>query len=103
MNEQKPLLRLEILVASPPTKKCKAIMEMFQLLLTEFPDRLRLDIYYAGESRVVNPTEGFKKETGKIRKIPSAYVNGKKVASKEVPGLEKVRHAILEALLEDEN
>lgn len=98
MSEQKSIVRLEILVASPPTKKCKAIMEMFQAFLTEFPDELKLDIYYAGEPMTNNPTEGFKKETGKIRKIPSAYVNGKIIASKEIPELEKVRNAILESI-----
>ncbi len=98
MSEQKPLVRIEILVASPPTKKCKAVMEMFQSFLSEFPDQLKLDIYYAGEPMTGNPTDGFKKETGKIRKIPSAYVNGKKVASKEIPELEKVRNEIFEAM-----
>lgn len=98
MSEPKSLVRLEILVASPPTQRCKAIMKMFQALLTEFPDKLKLDIYYAGEPRVVEPTDGFKRETGKIRKIPSAYVNGKKVASKDIPELEKVRNEILNLL-----
>jgi len=97
-NEQQLLLRLEILVASPPTRKCKAIIEMFERFLIEFSGQLKLDIYYAGEPMFVNPTEGFKKESGKIRKIPSAYVNGKNVASKEVPEEEKVRNLIIQEL-----
>ena len=97
-NEQQPLLRLEILVASPPTRKCKASIEMFECFLSEFPNRLKLDIYYAGEPMFVDPTEGFKKESGKIRKIPSAYVNGKNVASKEVPDANKVRNTIIAEL-----
>jgi hypothetical protein len=91
-------VRLEVLVASPPTKKCNAIISMFEKFLTEFPGQLKLDIYYAGEPMTVTPTEGFRKETGKVRKIPSAYVNGKNVASKEVPEEEKVRKLIIEEL-----
>ncbi len=98
MSEKKSLVRLEILVASPPTKKCKAIMEMFEAFLSEFPDKLKLDIYYASEPRTVNPTEGFKKENAKYRKIPSAYADGKKVASKEIPESGKVRDAIIESI-----
>lgn len=97
MNEANTI-RLEILVASPPTKKCKAIIAMFEKFLLEFPDQLQLDIYYAGEPMTAKPTDGYKKETGKIRKIPSAYVNGKNVASKEVPDEQLVRDEILKLI-----
>ncbi|MEJ5315687.1 MAG: hypothetical protein WHS63_01630 [Tenuifilum sp.] len=91
-------VRLEVLVASPPTKKCKAIISMFERFLSEFPGKLKLDIYFAGEPMTGTPTEGFRKESGKIRKIPSAYVNGINVASKEVPDEEIVRQAIVKVL-----
>jgi hypothetical protein len=97
MSEEK-IVRLEILVASPPTKKCKAIIAMFEKFMDEFPGQLKLDIYYAGEPMLGNPTEGYKKETGKIRKIPSAYVDGKNVVSKEVPDEEIVRKEIINCL-----
>jgi len=93
MNDDK-IIQLEILVASPPTKKCKAMMALFEKFLTEFPGKLKLNIYYAGEPMRGTPSEGYRKETGKIRKIPSAYVNGKNVASKEIPEEEKVRSYI---------
>jgi hypothetical protein len=70
-------------------------MTMFEKFLEEFPGQVRLDIYYAGEPMLVTPTEGFRKETGKVRKIPSAYVNGKNVASQEVPDEERVRKEII--------
>ncbi len=91
-------IRLEVLVASPPTKKCKAMISMFEKFMTEFPGKLKLDIYYAGEPMTITPTEGFRKETGKIRKIPSAYVNGINVASKEVPDENMVRQTIMNLL-----
>lgn len=95
---KKTLVRLEILIASPPTKKCKALMEMFESFLTEFPDELKLDIYYAGEPMTGQLTEGFKKDSAKSRKLPSAYVHGKKVASREIPEKEKIKAEILQKL-----
>lgn len=97
MNEIN-ILRIEILVASPPTKKCKAMMTLFEKFLEEFPGQLQLDIYYAGEPMLKIPTEGYRKETGKIRKIPSAYVNGVNVASKDLPEEEKIREIIINQL-----
>ena len=97
MSEEK-IVRLEILVASPPTKKCKAMIAMFEKFMDEFPGQLKLDIYYAGEPMLTQPTEGFRKETGKVLKIPSAYVNCKNVASQEVPDEETVRKEIINCL-----
>lgn len=70
------------------------MISMFEKFMTEFPGKLKLDIYYAGEPMTITPTEGFRKETGKIRKIPSAYVNGINVASKEVPDENLIRQTI---------
>lgn len=89
---------VEVLVASPPTKKCKEIIAMFEKFAADFPDRLKIDIYYAGEPMLGTPSDGFKKDSGKTRKIPSAYINGKIVASKEVPEVEKIREIILRSL-----
>ncbi|HUX53528.1 MAG TPA: hypothetical protein VMV56_03875 [Williamwhitmania sp.] len=44
-----------------------------------------------------SPSAGFKKESGKIRKISLAYVNGENVASKEVPQMNDVLEVIISA------
>jgi hypothetical protein len=86
---------IEILVASPPTARCKAMIAFFESFLSEFPGKIRLDIYYAGEPRYCTPSQGFQKETGKIRRIPSGYVNGRNVASKDLPDRDKILAIII--------
>lgn len=92
-------LRLEVLVAYPPTSKCRALVELMKTLVEEHPEKVRLDVYYAGETPSKVPTRGYQRDPdGKRRKIPSAYVNGKKVASQEVPALDEVRNVLLREL-----
>ncbi len=88
-------LRIELLVASPPTSKCNKLIDMMEDFVEKYPNRLRLDVYYAGSQMSVEPTEGYQRDPdGKQRKVPSAYVNGDKIASDEVPSREKVSKKI---------
>ncbi len=94
MSEDK-MMRIELLVASPPTSKCKKLISMMEEFVGSFPDRIRLDIYYAGSKMSNVPTDGYQKDPdGKRRKVPSAYVNGKKVTSDEVPPKEKIEEIV---------
>lgn len=102
-THQSKKLRIEILVASPPTKKCKAMIALFEQFLEEFPARLTLNIYHAGEPMTGNPTKGFKNDSAKIRKIPTAYVNGINVAKQIVPQIQDVRNIILDELSKPES
>lgn len=97
-NETTKKVWIEVLVASPPTARCKAMITFFESLMNEFPGKIRLDIYYAGEPRYCTPSPGFQKATGKIRKIPSGYINGKIVASKELPVKERIYEIIFAEL-----
>lgn len=78
-------LRLELLVAGPPTTRCKQLLEMMTALVTRYPDRVRLDVYEAGCAPDVTPTAGYQ-AAGKRKKVPSAFVNGALVASRDDPG-----------------
>lgn len=92
---EEDIMRIELLVASPPTSKCKKLIEMMEDFVEKHPDMVSLDIYYAGSKPFVVPTRGYQKDPdGKRRKVPSAYVNGKKVASDEVPSREAVSSII---------
>lgn len=92
-------IRIEILVASPPTSKCKELIDLIEGFVERYPDQLRLDIYYAGSKMSVEPTEGYQNDPdGKRRKVPSAYVDGGKVASDEIPS-EKEISDIIESLV----
>ena len=85
-------MRIEILVAAPPTSKCKQIITALKAMLEKHPGRLKLDIYYAGMQLTIKPTRGYQVE-GKLKKVPSVFVNGLCVANGELPDfneLEKV-------------
>ncbi len=77
-------MRLEAIVASPPTAKCKVIIAMLEKAVSAHPDVLVLDIYFAGEAPGTEPTKGYQ-NTGKIKRVPSVFVNGKRIAEAAVP------------------
>jgi hypothetical protein len=77
-------LRLEALVAYPPTARCRKVLELLKTVLAEFPDQVRLDIYYAGESPGVTPSRGYQ-NLDKRKTVPSGYVNGRMFLSGELP------------------
>lgn len=68
-------MRLELLVASPPTKKCRFLISTFESFV-ESNSRLRLDIYYAGSAIPVPTTAGYKKTLDKRIRLPMVFVNG---------------------------
>lgn len=86
-------MRIEILVASPPTSKCKSIMVWMKEMIQKNPDRLKLDIYYAGMQLSITPTQGYQAE-GKLKKVPSVFVNGICTVSGEVPDFEELERII---------
>ena len=57
-------MRLEAIVASPPSAKCKVIIAMLEKAVSKHPDVLVLDIYFAGEAPGTEPTKGYQ-NTGK--------------------------------------
>ena len=51
-NETAPQsrLRLEAIIASPPTKKCRATLKLMEEMTRRFPDEVRLDVYDLGRN-----------------------------------------------------
>jgi hypothetical protein len=86
-------LRLEALVAYPPTARCKQVLELLKALLTAYPDQLRLDVYYAGEAPDATPTRAYQ-ALDKRKTIPSGYVNGRMLLSKDLPTLDALRQLV---------
>lgn len=97
MSSTKQKMRLEALVAGPPTKKCKQVMTMLEGCVLSYPDQVKLDIYYAGSQLTITPTDGFINE-GKLKKIPSVFVNGVLVASGEIPELSELTAVVAEEI-----
>jgi len=90
-------LRLEVVVASPPTRKCTATLKIMEEMTRLFPDQVRLDVYALGGSMRVIPTRSCLAEL-KTWTVPSVYVNGKPVTKKAVPDREEVERKIREEL-----
>ncbi len=95
MTETMPAhrLRLEALVAYPPTARCKEILALLKAIVTEYPDQVRLDIYYAGESPDATPSKGYQ-GLDKRKTVPSGYVNGRMLISGDLPTLDALREEI---------
>jgi len=94
-------MRIELYVAAPPTSKCKQAIALAEGAVEAYPDRLKLTVYGRGIPRAEPPTLGFYR-AGKIRPVPSVWVNGFLVAWGEVPDAEKMRKAIEEELSKGE-
>ncbi len=77
-------LRLEALIASPPTRTCEVIVDMLDALVEKYPDFVSLDIYLAGEQPGRDPTKGYQ-DKGKFKRVPSVFVNGVMAAQVEAP------------------
>ena len=90
-------MRMEVLVASPPTSRCKQILAVMTAEVERHPELTRLDIYQAGSEASVRPTDAFV-NLGKRKKVPSAYVNGRVVAEREPPEGDKLRAIVEEEL-----
>ena len=86
-------LRLEALVAYPPTARCREILTLLKTIVAEYADQVRLDVYYAGESPDATPTKGYQ-GLDKRKTVPSGYVNGRMLLAADVPTLEALRAEI---------
>jgi hypothetical protein len=93
MSAGEDKLRIEVLVAGPPTSKCKQVIGMMEKVVMENPGQVKLDIYYAGTQLMVKPTRGYQDE-GKMKKIPSIFVNGIQVSGLEIPREEELRSEV---------
>ncbi|TYB31701.1 MAG: thioredoxin family protein [Candidatus Mcinerneyibacterium aminivorans] len=84
MNKNK--LRIELLLASPPTAKCQKLLNLVKNIKQEIDKKVKLDVYYAGSSNNINPTEGYKKAVRSKRiRIPASFINGEKFSEKKIP------------------
>lgn len=99
VNESAPQqrLRLEAIIASPPTKKCRATLKLMEEMARRFPDEVRLDVYDLGRNWPSTPTMSCLSEY-KTWRVPSAYVNGHPVSKAGPPDAETLEAKIREEL-----
>lgn len=87
MSEKR--MRIEALIASPPTAKCEAILALLEEVESLHPEVVVIDIYLAGEQPGRTPTKGYQ-DKGKFKRVPSVFVNGAMAAQAEVPRRESL-------------
>ena len=95
------LMRIELLLACPPTRKCRALRALAVEAAARFPGQIRIDEYEAGTACPVTPTDGYRRArsgTGKFKKIPSVFVNGVEVEVGEAAGPETFHRLVEEQL-----
>ena len=93
-------MRIEILVASPPTSKCQCIINFIEKLEKKYPDRLKIDIYLAGMQLTIKPTRGYQVK-GKQKRVPGLFINGFCVANGDMPDFDKTEEIIKRELGKD--
>lgn len=95
--EPQQRLRLEAIIASPPTKKCRATLELMEEMTRRFTDEVRLDVYDLARNWPTTPTVSCLSEY-KTWRVPSTYVNGRPVSKAGPPDPEELEASIREEL-----
>jgi len=86
-------IRVELLVAWPPTSFCTRLAEIANKVAGEFGERVEINIYHRGQSYPVEPTAGFMRAR-KTMQIPSILVDGELITQRELPTEERLRKVI---------
>ena len=96
-TQQPKRLRVEAIIASPPTKKCRATLKTLEEMTRLFPDQVQVDIYQLGRAWPRTPTMPCLLEF-KSWRAPSVYVNGRPICKAEPPDPQQLEAAISEEL-----
>lgn len=86
-------IRVELLVAWPPTSSCNQLIELAKRVASEFGENVEINVYYRGQPYPVEPTVGFM-YARKTLFIPAILVDGKVLAERELPTEEMLRKVI---------
>lgn len=92
---------IELLIANPPTSKCRDMISAFKEALQGFEDYFK--IFVVRQGQVMPP--GYRPTRGlvtafKSRKIPSIIIDGKVVFSQDVPSAFQIREYLQKILNE---
>ena len=88
-----PKIRVELLLAWPPTSLCKRLDEIANKVAAEFGESVEVNVCYRGQTYSSLPTAGFM-QARKWMQIPAILVDGELVAQKELPTEESLRAMI---------
>ncbi|HUT81081.1 MAG TPA: hypothetical protein VMZ29_07750 [Candidatus Bathyarchaeia archaeon] len=95
-------MRLELLLAGPPTKKCLFLKNTFEGFVRNNP-QLQLNIYYAGSAISVPTTKGYRQTLDKRIVIPMVFINGTPIPKEYHMDIEALQSFINEEFNKGEN
>jgi len=93
----KPKVLIEVYIASPPTFKCKRMIELSEEVAKDYPEKIKINIYYKGQPIPDEATSGFRASLKSIG-IPSIFVDGRWVATTNAPEKERFKEIVEEDL-----
>lgn len=100
-------LKLEVYVASPPTRKCRALLAVLETVVRRHPEQLQLVVFARGAAWSELPSPGFRAAIHKCNVVPLCYVAnqfilGAKV-ERPVPTVEELEAHLLPLLPTEES
>jgi len=109
------IVKVEVLIATPPTRKCEQTLEVLREIVRRYPEETRLVVFRRGIDFVpeelqmreyVSEEDCQPKEASlqmrtlitKGRAVPTVVIDGELFSTFEVPGLEDVEKKVQEIL-----
>jgi len=87
-------VKLEVLVARPPTRQCRAVIAVMEEVVRRYPDQVRLVVFEEGAPWPEQPTPALMYALLKGSIVPACYVDGKLLVDARVPTLDEVEQAV---------
>lgn len=91
------IIKMEALVAWPPTSKCQETIQVMEEMIRRHPNDLQLVVYKRGVDLFPDDaTAGMKNLMMKGCQIPACVVNGVLFSAKEAPNLDELEARVQE-------
>ena len=91
------IIKVEALIASPPTSKCEEMMKILEEIIRRHPDELQLVVFKRGIDFLSDEASGgMKNLMQKGSPVPACLVNAVLFSSCVVPNLEELEARVQE-------
>jgi hypothetical protein len=97
------IIKVEALIASPPTSKCQETINVLEELVRCHPDECRLTVFTRGVDFIPDEASaGMKCLIQKSSPVPTVVVNGMFFSSRSVPNMEELEARVQQVLSSNE-
>jgi hypothetical protein len=94
------IIKIEALIASPPTTKCQETMDILEWIVRSHPDKIRLVVYKRGIDMFPDDaTGGMKTMFQKGSPVPTVVVNGMFFSANQVPHQDELEARVQQVLV----